>query len=454
MSASSSFVVVGAGVSGLYAALLLARAGKRVRVVERRQRAGGLASAEYFRGVPCDLGSHRLHPAALERPLFREIHSQCALLSRPRRGLLLVGGARVPYPPSALSMARALGPAASAALALGLLRRRSRRAALASWEIDRRAPDDSSDVGFERFVTDRVGGRAYDVFYKPYAEKVWGLHPAELSQTVAKKRISSTRPLALFRSAVGRLASWLGGEREEGGDRYLYPAGGTSTIVAWLEARLVELGVRVELGAEWRVAHKNGETVLHSGDLADVVKTELEHRGLYLIYLALPAERLSRVETYYSPDSRYWFGRVCEIGNYSPQLRRSGESVLCVEIPEGVWGPGQDFAGARRDELLAQLVDAGIVPHGMAPIEARQLFVPSVYPLYRRGWQPRWNDAMARVADVGGVYPFGRQGLFLHVNLDHCADIASAVVEHVLAGGCPRTWIEHARRFVELRVRD
>lgn len=454
MGDRGSYVVVGAGVSGLYAALLLARAGKRVRVVERRQRAGGLAAAEQFRGLPCDLGSHRLHPAALDRPLFREIDRDQAFLSRPRRGLLLVGGARVPYPPSAVSMARALGPATTAALAMSLLRRPARREALARWETDRPAADGAADVGFERFVADRVGARAYEVFYRPYAEKVWGLHPADLSQTVAKKRVSSTRPLALFKSVVGRVASSLGGEREAGVDRYLYPAGGTSTIVTWLEARLAELGVRVELGAEWRLAHKNGETVLHSGDLVDVVPTELEHRGLYLVYLALPAGRLSPVETFYSPDRRYWFGRVSDLGNYSPRLRRPGESVLCVEIPEGAWGRGQDFAGDMLAELVAQLVDAGIVPQGMQPLEARQLFVPGVYPLYRRGWQPRWNAAMARVGDVGGIYPFGRQGLFLHVNLDHCADIASDVVSHVLAGASPRAWIEHARRFVELRVRD
>src|SRR5579863_5343557 len=96
---SEEILVVGAGISGLYAALLLARAGRRVRVIERGARAGGLAGAESFRGIPCDLGSHRLHPEALERPLFREIHRDRPFLERPRRGALILGGRRVPYPP-------------------------------------------------------------------------------------------------------------------------------------------------------------------------------------------------------------------------------------------------------------------------------------------------------------------------------------------------------------------
>src|SRR5262245_44646425 len=108
-SEAAEHVVAGAGVSGLYAALLLARGGSRVRVLERDARSGGLAAGETFRGLPCDLGSHRLHPAALEQPLFREMHARAPFLTRPRRGVLLLGDRRVPYPPTPLSMLRALG---------------------------------------------------------------------------------------------------------------------------------------------------------------------------------------------------------------------------------------------------------------------------------------------------------------------------------------------------------
>ncbi|MEO5729352.1 MAG: FAD/NAD(P)-binding protein, partial [Byssovorax sp.] len=61
MSASGAeTLVVGGGISGLYADLLLARRGKRARVIERSAGLGGLSGAEEFRGVACDLGSHRL----------------------------------------------------------------------------------------------------------------------------------------------------------------------------------------------------------------------------------------------------------------------------------------------------------------------------------------------------------------------------------------------------------
>src|SRR5262249_28389795 len=163
-------------------------------------------------------------------------------------------------------------------------------------------------------------------------------------------------------------------------------------------------GVSIELGAPLELGEK-GPPVLFSGRITDLVPTKLEHRGVYLVFIALPIERASTSETYYCPDSRAWFGRVSELSNYSPMLKRAGETVLCVEVPEGRWGRGTDFSsGARFSELYEQLQRCGIVPAGVAPLEARQRFVPDVYPVYRRGWISEWQSAMKRVVALGRVF--------------------------------------------------
>lgn len=455
--AAREYVVVGAGISGLYAALLLARAGRRVRILERGSKPGGLAGAEHFRGLPCDLGSHRLHPAALERPLFQEMHRELPFLTRPRRGVLVLGERHLPYPLSAFSLARGLGLTASARLGLGLLARTAQRRAFRSWERERGElrPLDDADAGFERFVIERVGEAAYHAFYRPYAEKVWGIAPSDLSQTVARKRVSSTEPWRLLRSFTGRAAAFLEGRPPVDLTEFLYPPGGASSIAAFLERRLATAGVAVEYGRAYRAEDGDGKLVLFAGDLADLVPTPLEHRGLYLVYLALPVHRVADRETYYCPDPRYWFGRVSELQNYAPELRSPGETVLCVEIPEGAWGRGIDFTSTPRlTELLDQLTLAGILPRRTKPLEVRQVFVPNVYPLYRRGWLPAWRRAMRHVAALGNVLPFGRQALFLHCNIDHCADIAADAVTHAESGGRVEDWLAQAERYLSLRVRD
>lgn len=450
---ADEILVVGAGISGLYAALLLARRGARARVIEKGSSLFGLAGAELFRGIPCDLGSHRLHPEALEMPLFREIHAARPFLTRPRRGVLLLGGQRLPYPPSGPAWLAALGLTTSLSIAAALARG-ARRRAFRGWEEDRAQTDEARDIGFERFVTERVGARAYQAFYRPYAEKVWGIDPRELSQLVAKKRVSTERPLAL----VARAAASLLGMEPEGRriDRFVYPSRGITSITTYLEEQLAKADVPIERGRAFGPEDARGQVTLFAGDFDALTKTTLEHRGLYLVYLALPTARISAAETYYSPDPAHWFGRVSELQNYSPELKRPGETILCVEIPEGAHGKGIDFSrGERLAELLDQLARAGITPRRLgAPLEARQCFVPRVYPLYRRGFLGAFREAMREVKALGHVFPFGRQALFLHCNLDHCATIAEAVVAHVLAGNSVESWIPKAEAYLELRVRD
>jgi monoamine oxidase len=83
----SGFVIVGAGAAGLMAARELARAGKRVVVLEARERCGGRIDplpAEEF-GYPAEGGAEFVHgAAALTRELMREA----------RLSLLPVGGTR------------------------------------------------------------------------------------------------------------------------------------------------------------------------------------------------------------------------------------------------------------------------------------------------------------------------------------------------------------------------
>ena len=421
--------------SGLSAALLLARRGMPVEVLERAPSLGGLAGGAAFRGVPCDLGSHRLHPAATQAPLLSEMAADGLFVSRPRRGRLVLGGRTAPYPPRPLPLARALGARTTLATAAHLLRRRFRPrlyAAPTSWSAD--SPD--ADQGFEDFVIARVGKAAYEAFYAPYARKVWGLPPAELSQTVAKKRVSTSAPLRALR-----------------GGRFLYPRGGMASVIGWLEARLRERGVLIRTGFDGDPLDREG-LVLWSAPLAHLVPTELEHRGLRLVHLAMPTERLSRTDTWYVPEARFDFGRVSELRNFSPHLGRPGETILCVEIPQGGRAPEAARSEPELPALLEQLRAAGIVPLGMQPIESRQTWLPGVYPLYRRGWRTLWQDALSRSAALDRVFPFGRQGLFLHCNLDHCTFMAAELARHLAAGDGVASWLARADGFTALRVRD
>ena len=120
--------------------------------------------------------------------------------------------------------------------------------------------------------------------------------------------MSTTAPWRLLAGAAGR--SLRAG--------FVYPDGGTHRIVEWLEDRLAAIGVHVETGRAFDPGEPRPDVTLYAGDLRDLVPTPLEHRGLYLVYLALPVARAGEAETYYTPEARFWFGRVSEPQNYAP----------------------------------------------------------------------------------------------------------------------------------------
>lgn len=431
--------------AGLAAAVLLARAGRQVEVWEASDEIGGLLAPIPFRGQPYDRGSHRVHPEA--HPLLQALTKDQGWARRPRRGRLVLGGRQLAYPPDPVAFLRGLGLRAATEMALGFVSRPGTLNAFRTWERDRSTASDE-DEGFESFVVRRVGRGAYRRFYAPYVEKVWGLHPSEVSRTVAKQRVSTSDPTRAFRRAfrrTGAVDRW-----------FMYPRMGMAALITHLASVAADLGVKVRLGRPFRdpADGRGFDAVLFSGHLSHLEPdASLSHRGLYLLHLAFPAGTLGPQDTWYAPEPRYWFGRVSQPAQFSSDLEADGEDVVCVEIPEGRWGPHQDFT-RDLDEVVGQLAHAGILRGRASVRAARQTFLPRVYPLYRRGWFPRWRSALESVASRGPILPIGRQGLFLHCNIDHAVHIADEAVRHLVAGGDAVGWVRRCSAFLDLRVRD
>ena len=436
--------VVGGGISGLSAALLLARAGRSVTLWEGNKQLGGLLEPVSFANVECDRGSHRIHPES--HPLLRELTDSEDWQSRPRRGRLILNGQHLHYPPNPLGFVRGLGVRASAEMIGGFATRPGALRAFKSWESDRsQVPDE--DVGFENFILRRVGKGAYERFYKPYVTKVWGLPPSQISQTVAKQRISTSKPMETFRRAISR---------EKVDRRFLYPRAGMAGLVRSLRDSAIQAGVGIEEGQRFDVSSDHGadHDLVFTGRLRDLVQdAELKHRGLYLVFLALPKGQLAEVDTWYAPESRYWFGRISQPAQFSSALGHPDHDVICIEIPEGRWGPEKDFL-QEIPAVLAQLNDAGILPDGCTPTDQAQRYVQDVYPMYTRGWFHEWRRVLDKVALMQNVWPLGRQGLFLHCNMDHCVNMADQMVQEMTQGQTAEDWIRQASRYLDLRVRD
>jgi protoporphyrinogen oxidase len=421
-----------------------------VEVWEGREEPGGILAPVDFQGIACDRGSHRVHPES--HPLLRELTDEGDWRERPRNGKLVLNGRQIPYPIDPFSFLRGLGLEAAVDMGIGWLTRPGVFRRFRRWE-DARQRTPKNDLGFEQFVVERVGKSAYRRFYKPYVDKVWGEHPSDISQSVAKQRVSTSNPLQQILRSIGVQKQ-----------TFLYPHGGMAGLLDALLGQAEAEGVTIRYGRRYErtrdasadsAAPAGFDKVLYSGYLPDLAEDAgLGHRGLYLLHLAFPKAQIDgSVDTWYIPETEYWFGRVSQPENFSPAMNSDGQAVICVEIPEGRWGREVDFLECLGT-LSHQLVKAGILRSNREPTDARQTFLPRIYPLYARHWYHDWERALEDVLEMRDILPIGRQGLFLHCNMDHCVAIADDAAEHVLADKPDAEWFEGCVDYLDLRVRD
>lgn len=462
---SADAVVLGAGPAGLGAALRLARTGRSVLVVERAGRVGGLTASVEVGGQRVDIGSHRLHPS-IDPEILSLLRSLLGadLQERRRNGRIRLFDRWLAFPLRAGDLARSLPP--------GFLVRAGTSALAASVRRSR-------DATFADYVSTGLGRVMGEEFYFPYARKIWGVEPDELSGVQARRRISADSAARLVRKVIAPpgLASGKPG-------RFYYPAGGFGRISEVLADAAVDSGAELSLGRSVATVRPSADGVTVGTDdggqvqAATVLSTlplttfaaaldpavvtpprPLRYRAMLVVYLVLDVAQYTPFDAHYLPGVQTPVTRISEPGNYrTPTVRWPDPvdtTVLCAELPCTVG----DALWESSDDDLAAIVLDGL--EGSALPQARVvdrvvLRRANAYPIYGIGYEEALVPLLDDVAHRPRVLTFGRQGLFAHDNTHHALAMALAAADVVRPDGGidTRGWTRALDRFASHVVED
>lgn len=442
-------VILGAGPAGIGAAFQLSRRQlARVTVVEQRQAVGGNSGSFEIEGMRVDYGSHRLHPAC-DPEVFADIRALLGedLLDRPRHGQIRLRGRWIHFPLKPLDLMFHLPPDFVAGVGRDL-----------AAKVLRRKADQSGEDSFATALEAGLGRTICRDFYFPYAEKLWGLLPGQLSSIQARRRVSA----GSFSRMIKRVLSAVPGLKPPGSGRFFYPKRGYGQISEAFAQAAQQAGANILLNTRLQsietqdgaVNTVNYETEgkQHSTHADYVWSTipitilakslrpaaspevlqaaeSIRYRGMILVYLIVEQDRFSEYDAYYFPESTISISRITEPKNYCNGEGPKDRTVLCAEIPCSPDSP----EWSKRDEELGEQVREALQKAGI-PIQARIIKIVTrrlrqAYPIYEQNYERHFQMMDEWVGSIQGLLTFGRQGLFAHDNTHHALYMAYAAVK-------------------------
>jgi protoporphyrinogen oxidase len=449
--------VLGAGPAGLTAGYLLAQRGVPVVVLEADGQVGGIAKTVVRDGYRFDLGGHRFFTKSSEvEALWHELLGD-ELLVRPRMSRIHWNGRFLDYPLRAGDVIRKLGPLELARAGLSYARARV-------------GPKGREET-FEQWVSNRFGRRLFELFFRSYTEKVWGVPTSEIRAEWAAQRI---RGLSFSAAAKAALLGNRDGVRSLI-ERFHYPRLGPGQMWERMAAEIERMGgevrtnepvTRLELGDGGRVAAvETADAVYEPAHVisslplrATVAMTApraprrvadaahgLRYRDFLTVALVIAGPDPFPDTWIYVHDPEVSVGRIQNFRAWSPWMVPD-DSRACVGL-EYFCFEGDDLWTAS-DEQLVELGRRELERLGLASVRAVErghvVRVPKAYPMYDADYAPRVDTIRAWLDGIPNLQQVGRNGLHRYNNSDHSMLTAMRAVENVLDGADYDLWAVNA----------
>ena len=180
-------VIIGAGPAGLTAAYELCKEGINSTVLEKDTLVGGISKTVDHKGYHFDIGGHRFFSKVKEindmwHEVLRGDMLHCNRLSRIyyRKKFFY-------YPLRPRNVLSNLGLWNSFLI-------------VSSYIYSHVFPEKPAN-NFEQWVSNRFGKRLYNIFFKSYTEKVWGVPCSQISSEWAAQRIQGLSLISTLRNA-------------------------------------------------------------------------------------------------------------------------------------------------------------------------------------------------------------------------------------------------------------
>ncbi len=456
--ASHSVVVIGAGPAGLTTAYELAKNGLPCTLLEADKQVGGISQTVSYKDFRFDIGGHRFFSKVpMVNELWHEILGDNFLL-RPRISRIHYNNKFFDYPLKATNALAGLGPVE--ALLVGF-----------SYAKTKIFPSQNEE-NFEQWVINRFGTRLYQIFFKTYTEKVWGIPCNEISADWAAQRIKNLSLKeavlnALFGARNGKVVTSLIEE-------FHYPRFGPGMMWEKCEELVAGYGSPTLKGIKVeKIKHRHGRVECVSGrtetgerlefegshfvstmplrELVEAMDPQppekvvqaakgLRYRDYLTVVLVVNRESVFPDNWIYIHSPEVKMGRMQNYKNWSPYMVPN-PSRTSLGLEYFLWDKDEEWTWSndRLIELgVRECAQIGLI-HPREVEDGTVVRMEKAYPVYDHQYQDYVQTIRQYLETLTNLQTIGRNGLHRYNNQDHSM-VTGVYAARNIMGGTHDVW--------------
>ncbi len=446
--------IIGAGPAGITAAYQLAKENIAVDVYEAGETVGGMAKTIDLWNQKVDLGPHRFFSSdpRVNKIWLEVVGEDYDMVNRLTR--IYYKNKFFYYPLKPFNALANLGVVEAANCFLSF----------AKEQIFAKKSDGET---FESWVVEKFGRRLFEIFFKTYSEKLWGISCDELDADFAAQRI---KKLSLLEAVINAFKQGKDNKHKTLVDSFAYPHEGSGVVYERMANFVRNSGGNVfcqtpvkrvctENGKAVGIELMNGENLVYDRIISTMPLTRmvtqlaevpekivsaaksLKFRNTILAYLKVEATDLFPDNWLYIHSDNLQTGRITNFRNWSPQLCGSEKnSILALEY----WCYDEDEIWTRDDAKIIELASEEMRKTGLigdAKISDGFIHrVKNCYPVYNRGYKENVKPIEKYLSSIENLSVIGRYGAFKYNNQDHSILMGMLAAENIAHGAKHNLW--------------
>ena len=468
-------VIIGAGPAGLTAAYELLDSGVHPMVFEKDDIVGGISRTVRYKDYKFDIGGHRFFTKVkVVEDMWHEVMKDDFLL-RKRSSRILYQGKYFYYPMQPVNALLGLGFGRSILVMLSYAK------SLVSPIYPERS--------FQDWVSNRFGRKLFNIFFKTYTEKVWGIPCTSISADWAAQRIQGfSIKVALKNALVGNRVKSKKDVVKTLIGSFHYPRHGPGMMWERVTDLVRERGGEVELKSDVTKVSWSGQKVhsvdVKSGDSTRTVEGDhfvstmpvreliekldppppadileagrgLKYRDFLTVALVIDRADVFSDNWIYVHDESVKVGRLQNFKSWSPEMVPD-PSKTCIGLEyfcfEG------DSLWETSDEELVELASVELEKLGIVTRDEIEdgavARMPKAYPVYDEHYA-EYLESIREFADtLENIYLVGRNGMHRYNNQDHSMLSAMLACENILGASNDIWSINEEGEYHEATTRE